>query len=149
MKLEQEISQTTFSNNRHKAIVNLIFTYNWVYEKHSELLKPHGVTIQQFNLLRILRGQYPNPATVKLIKERMLDKMSDASRLVEKLRIKGMVDRNICPNDRRNVDVIITEKGLKLLDVIDKKQKDFNRLLLSLKSSEIDQLNLLLDKLRG
>jgi DNA-binding MarR family transcriptional regulator len=149
MKLEQEISQKKFRNNHHKAIVNLIFTYNWLYEKHSNLLKPYGITIQQFNLLRILRGQYPNPATVKLIKERMLDKMSDASRLVEKLRAKEMVDRNICPKDRRTVDVIITEKGLKLLDEIDKKEKDFNQLLSNLESGEIDQLNILLDKLRG
>jgi DNA-binding MarR family transcriptional regulator len=149
MKLEQEISQKTFRNNYHKAIVNLIFTYNWLYEKHSKLLKPYGISIQQFNLLRILRGQYPNPATVKLIKERMLDKMSDASRLVEKLRIKGMVDRNICPEDRRTVDVIITEKGLKLLEKTDKMEKDFNQLLSNLKSNEIDQLNVLLDKIRG
>jgi DNA-binding MarR family transcriptional regulator len=149
MKLEQEISQKNFRNNHHKAIVNLIFTYNWLYERHSNLLKPYGVTIQQFNLLRILRGQYPNPTTVKLIKERMLDKMSDASRLVEKLRAKEMVDRNICPKDRRTVDVIITEKGLKLLEEIDKKEKDFNQLLSNLESGEIDQLNVLLDKLRG
>jgi DNA-binding MarR family transcriptional regulator len=149
MKLEQKISQKTFRNSHHRAIVNIIFTYNWLYERHSKLLKPYRLTVQQFNLLRILRGQYPNPVTVKLIKERMLDKMSDASRLVEKLRVKGMVDRNICPKDRRTVDVIITRKGLKLLDKIDKKEKDFNQLLSNLKSSEIDQLNLLLDKLRG
>ena len=149
MKLEQEISQKNFRNNHHKAIVNLIFTYNWLYERHSNLLKPYGITIQQFNLLRILRGQYPNPATVKLLKERMLDKMSDASRLVEKLRAKEMIDRNICPKDRRTVDVIITEKGLKLLEEIDKKEKDFNQLLSNLENREIDQLNVLLDKMRG
>ena len=149
MKLELEISQKTFRNNYHRAIVNLIFTYNWLYEKHSKLLKPYGITIQQFNLLRILRGQCPNPATVKLIKERMLDKMSDTSRLVEKLRVKRMVDRNICPKDRRTVDIIITKKGLKLLDEIDKKEKDFNQLLSNLKGREIDHLNVLLDKLRA
>jgi DNA-binding MarR family transcriptional regulator len=149
MKLEEEIAQTSFRTKKHKAIVNLVYTFNWLYEKHTKLLKPYGLTLQQYNVLRILRGQYPKPATVKLLKERMLDKMSDASRLVEKLRVKGLIDRNICPNDRRNVDVFINEKGLKLLDKIDKAEEDFGYLVSNLKREEIDSLNSLLDKLRG
>jgi DNA-binding MarR family transcriptional regulator len=105
--------------------------------------------MQQYNILRILRGQYPKPATIKLIKERMLDKMSDASRIVEKLRLKGLVERTICPNDRRNVDVCITEKGLGLLTQLDKHDGEVDAKLSSLNTEEVAQLNSLLDKLRG
>ena len=149
MKLEEEISQKAFRNNKHKAIVNIIFSYNWLLTNHFKLLKPYDLTIQQFNILRILRGQYPNPATVKLLKERMLDKMSDASRLVEKLRSKGLVDRKINDKSRRNVDVLITQKGLDLLAEIDKKNSEFDQLIENLDTRETEQLNNLLDKLRG
>ncbi|OGU27625.1 MAG: transcriptional regulator [Ignavibacteria bacterium GWA2_35_9] len=149
MKLEEEISQKAFRNNKHKAIVNIIFSYNWLLTNHFKLLKPYDLTIQQFNILRILRGQYPNPATVKLLKERMLDKMSDASRLVEKLRSKGLVDRKVSDKSRRNVDVLITQKGLDLLAEIDKKNSEFDQLIENLDTRETEQLNNLLDKLRG
>ncbi|HEX9739127.1 MAG TPA: MarR family transcriptional regulator, partial [Ignavibacteriaceae bacterium] len=132
-----------------KSAVNVIYTFNWLYEKHMELLKPFGLTIQQFNILRILRGQHPKPANVKLLKERMMDKMSDASRLVEKLRAKGLVDRRICDKDRRNVDVLITEDGLKLLENIDEHETEFDKLTANLSNDEMDQLNSLLDKMRG
>jgi DNA-binding MarR family transcriptional regulator len=149
MKIEEEISQLKFRNNNHKSAVNVIYTFNWLYEKHMELLKPFGLTIQQFNILRILRGQHPKPANVKLLKERMMDKMSDASRLVEKLRAKGLVDRKICDKDRRNVDVLITEDGLKLLENIDEHETEFDKLTANLSNDEMDQLNNLLDKMRG
>jgi DNA-binding MarR family transcriptional regulator len=149
MKIEEEISQLKFRNNNHKSAVNVIYTFNWLYEKHMELLKPFGVTIPQFNILRILRGQHPKPANVKLLKERMMDKMSDASRLVEKLRAKGLVDRRICDKDRRNVDVLITEDGLKLLENIDEHETEFDKLTANLSNDEMDQLNSLLDKMRG
>ncbi|HSH66062.1 MAG TPA: MarR family transcriptional regulator, partial [Bacteroidia bacterium] len=119
MILEKEIFQDNFKSNKHKAILNIFYTYNWLYEKHVRELKPYDLTVQQFNILRILRGQYPKPASIKLLKQRMLDKMSDVSRLVEKLRIKGLVERTTCSNDRRNVDVKITEKGLELLSKFD------------------------------
>src|SRR3972149_154751 len=149
MKLEEEISQKAFRNNKHKAIVNIIFSYNWLLKNHFKLLKPYDLTIQQFNILRILRGQYPKPATVKLLKERMLDKMSDASRLVEKLRSNGLVDRKVSDKSRRNVDVLITQKGLDLLAEIDKKNSEFDQLIENLDTREAEQLNNLLDKLRG
>ena len=149
MKLEDEILQKHFRNEYHKAAVNVIFSYNWLVDYQVKLFKPYGITMQQYNILRILRGQQPNPATIKLIKERMLDKMSDASRIVEKLRLKGLVDRNICPNDRRNVDVCITEKGLGLLSQLDKYDDEIDAKLSTLKKEEIIQLNDLLDKLRG
>ena len=149
MKLEEEITQKQFKNEYHKAGVNLIFTYNWFIAFQTSFLKPHNVTIQQYNILRILRGQHPNPATIKLIRERMLDKMSDASRIVEKLRVKGLVDRKICASDRRNVDVCITQEGLDLLAEVDRHQDEIDEKMSSLNPEEARALNDLLDKLRG
>ena len=149
MKLESEIMQKKFQSEYHKAIVNIVYTYNWMIEKQTKLLKHFDVSLQQYNILRILRGQHPNPATVKLIKERMLDKMSDASRIVEKLRLKGLAERNISASDRRNVDVLITEKGLELLTRLDPHVDEMNKRLSNLDGNEIKKLNDLLDKLRG
>ncbi len=149
MKLEEEIVQREFQNEYHKAVVNIVFTYNWIVEKQIKQLKPHDITIQQYNILRILRGQHPNPATVKMIKKRMLDKMSDVSRLVEKLRLKKLVNRHICKSDRRNVDVYITEKGLELLSELDPKEKEMEKSMANLNKGEIKLLNTYLDKLRG
>lgn len=149
MKLESEIIQKKFKDEYHKAIVNIVYTYNWMIEKQTKQLKPFEITLQQYNILRILRGQHPNPVTVKLIKERMLDKMSDVSRLVEKLRVKEFVARNICQHDRRNVDILITEKGLELLKELDPKEKEMEEFMSNLDQKEIEQLNIYLDKLRG
>ena len=148
MRLEQEIHQKHFDNQYHKAVVNVVFTYNWLMERQIEIIKPFGITLQQFNVLRILRGRYPEPATIKLIKERLIDKMSDASRIVEKLRIKGMAKRNICQDDRRNVDVCITDKGLNLLSKIDLVMPEIFDIMKNLNNTEIIMLNNLLDKLR-
>ena len=148
MKLEDEISQKKFNSEYHKAALNIIYTCNWLTSQHSSKLKPHDITQQQFNILRILRGQHPQPASVKLLKERMLDKMSDASRLVEKLRLKGLLERKVCKDDRRNVDVIITQKGLDLLASLDHFDNFFSKII-SLSENEVVQLNNLLDKLRG
>jgi len=149
MKLEDEIKQSSFRNEYHKLAVNIIFTHSWLMSKIYELLDEYDLTPQQFNLLRILRGQYPKPASITLLKERMLDKMSDASRLVERLLSKGLVERKICPKDRRKVDVIISKKGLKVLDKIDKTNDEMDRYLKNLTTKEAEQLNYLLDKLRG
>ena len=149
MKLEEEIKQNSFRNEYHKLAVNIIFTHSWLMSKIYELLDEYDLTPQQFNLLRILRGQYPHPASITLLKERMLDKMSDASRLVERLLSKGLVERKICPKDRRKVDVIISKKGLKVLDKIDKTNDEMDRYLKNLTTKEAEQLNYLLDKLRG
>ncbi len=129
-------------------MLNLIYTTNWLTAKQDSLFKDSDVTVQQYNVLRILRGQYPNPCNIKLIKERMLDRMSDASRIVDKLFTKKLLLRTECPNDRRSVDIIITEKGLELLkslDYIDELSKENVK---SLSDDEIDTLNNLLDKLR-
>ena len=149
MELEKEIQQSKFHSDVQKMVVNLLYTASWVSHQHSELLKPYGLTIQQYNVLRILRGQHPNPATVHLIQERMLDKMSNASRLVEKLRQKGYVERRQCPNDRRAVDILITPQGLALLEKLDVAMKTWEANFTTLDASEIKILNQLLDKLRG
>jgi DNA-binding MarR family transcriptional regulator len=119
----------------------------------SDLLKQrlgkHQITLQQFNILRILRGQYPNPATINLLKERMLDKMSDASRIVERLVQKGLVTRCINQKDRRAVDIVINEKGLELLKKLDPVITPIDVLKANLSDAEAKQLNVLLDKLRG
>ncbi len=149
MKLEQEIFQNKFRNETHKLGVNLIYTYNWLNTFQSKLLKPQDLTSQQFNVLRILRGQHPKHASVKIIRERMLDKMSDASRIVEKLRLKGLVERVVSNIDRRECEVSITEKGLMLLAAIDKENENFDKNFSALTKEEIVRLNDLLDKLRG
>ena len=149
MKIEEEIKQKQFKSEYHKAIINIIFTYNWLIENQVEILKPFNITLQQFNILRILRGQYPNPSTIKLMKERMLDRMSDCSRIIEKLLVKDFVERKICKEDRRNVDVLITKKGLALLKKLDKKFETLDKDLIHLDTSKVKTLNTLLDKLRG
>src|SRR5436190_10808285 len=119
MKLEEEIHQSKFRNQLHKLGVNISFTHFWLADKFKQELKQYGISLQQFNILRILRGQYPKPSTVSLLKERMLDKSSDASRLIERLRQKGYVQRHLCQSDRRSVDILITKKGLDVLEKID------------------------------
>lgn len=149
MKLEEEIKQKKFRNEFHKLAVNIIYTYGWLFNKHETIFKKHGITSAQFNVLRILRGQFPNPATINLLKERMLDKMSDASRLVERLLQKGLVNRKICPEDRRRVEVVITEKGLDLLKEIDLHNEEADQIFMKLNNEEAKLLNDLLDKMRG
>lgn len=149
MKLEEEIKQKSFKSEYQKLAVNLVYTGNWVGANTADRLKEHKITLQQFNLLRILRGQYPEPATVNLLIERMLDKMSNASRIVDRLLSKKLVERTTCPEDRRRVDVIITQKGLQLLEKIDAKDKEWNSQFKKLNLKEAKELNDLLDKLRG
>ena len=149
MKLEDEIKQSKFRNEQHKLNVNIIYTYGWLSNLQSRLLSESGLTSNQFNILRILRGQHPKPATINLLKERMLDKMSDASRLVERLRAKGLVSRSLSSEDRRRVDVSITEKGLRVLSEIDKLDAKSDSVFERLSPQEVKVLNDLLDKLRG
>ncbi|MXV15867.1 MarR family winged helix-turn-helix transcriptional regulator [Hufsiella ginkgonis] len=149
MELEKEIVSDKFKDNYHKAVVNLVYTYNWLTNLLKQKLDQYQITLQQFNLLRILRGQYPKPATINLLKERMLDKMSDASRIVERLVQKGMVTRCTNQRDRRAVDIIISQKGLDLLKKLDTEMTGADILEKNLTETEAGQLNVLLDKLRG
>ncbi len=129
-------------------MLNLVYTANWVTSRQSSVFKDSDITSQQYNVLRILRGQHPNPCSIKLIKERMLDRMSDASRIVDKLNTKKLVLRRECPNDRRSVDVVITEKGLELLRSMDHIDDISIQTLNALTADEVNTLNELLDKLR-
>ena len=149
MELEKEINQKKFRSESHKLMVNIIYTFNWLNGQQADFLKPYKITYQQFNVLRILRGQQMQPASIKLIRERMLDKMSDASRIVEKLRMKNLVERHICEHDRRSCQVFITQKGMDLLTEIDKNEAQQTDSMIALSEHEKQQLNLLLDKLRG
>lgn len=150
MSIETDIKQTTpFRTPYQRVMVNIIFTSNWIADSQTKILKPFGLTIQQYNVLRILRGQYPNPVKVSDITERMLDKMSNASRLVDKLVAKKLVLRTECPSDRRAVDVVITDQGMALLKRLDTHQMDFDELNRNkLTEEEAVQLSQLLDRLR-
>lgn len=149
MKLEDEIQQKQFQSVYQKLSVNVIYTYHWLNEQLADALKSSGITVQQYNILRILRGQHPNPCTVLLLRERMLDKLSDASRLVQRLATKGLVQSSDCPNDKRRTNVLITEKGLSLLKELDKKTDRVINSLSTLNTEEAGQLSDLLDKLRN
>jgi DNA-binding MarR family transcriptional regulator len=148
MEIGKEINSNKFENNHQKSIVNLIYTYGWITNLLKQRLNKYDITLQQFNVLRILRGQHPNPATINLIKERMLDKMSDASRIVDRLVQKELVDRTVNTNDRRAVDILITNKGLSILTKLDGEllfdqilNEDFN-------NTDAGILSDLLDKMR-
>lgn len=148
MEIGKAIKQNKFKNEHHKMLINILFTSSWLNSTHSLKLKPYGISVQQYNLLRILRGQYPKPATVNLLIDRMLDKNSNASRLVEKLRLKKLIERTICEEDRRAVNVIITKKGLDLLVELDKMEDLFLNDLKSISDKEAEAINKILDKLR-
>lgn len=148
MKLEQEIS-SKFDNSYQKAAINIIYTYGWLTNNLKRRLNKYDITLQQFNILRILRGQHPNPATVNLLKERMLDKMSDASRIVDRLVQKELVTRCTNSQDRRAVDIIINEKGLELLGQLDDQMSIVDLVNNNLTPEEAAQLSDLLDKFRG
>lgn len=148
MELEKEIKQEKFQNEHQKLVLNIIFTSNWLNLNQIQILKPHGISPQQYNILRILRGQYPKQATVSLLTERMLDKSSNASRLVEKLRLKQLVERRECPHDRRAVNVRITEQGLNLLKELDPVVDYMGNIVHKVSESEAQALNGFLDRLR-
>jgi DNA-binding MarR family transcriptional regulator len=147
MSLETEIHQREFRNEYHKAILNILVTNNYLVGKMNDLFKNFEITRQQYNVLRILRGQYPGHASIFLIRDRMLDKMSDASRIVERLRIKELVLRQYGSKDKRSVEVTITEKGLRLLEIMETEVNKLEDLLSHIDEREIAQLNTLLDKI--
>ncbi|MFZ6013320.1 MAG: MarR family winged helix-turn-helix transcriptional regulator [Bacteroidota bacterium] len=146
-KIEEEIQQKKFRSALQKAIINIIYTCNWVQHKHKGFFSNFGITGQQFNILRILKGQHPNTISAKEIKSRMLDRNSDVSRLLERLAAKNLIEKKTCIADKRAYDVFITEKGLALLYEIEKSEKELDAVL-SLSENEAHQLSDLLDKSR-
>ncbi len=149
MTLEKEILQVKpFRNEYHKAGINLIYTGKWMLQLAADMVKEYNLTPQQYNILRILKGKYSEPLGVLQIRKRMLDRMSDASRIIEVLRKKGLVERNICEDNRRQMHVIITAEGMRLIDEIENENDRMDSNLTALNEEEITQLNLLLDKVR-
>ncbi len=147
MGIEKEIQQQSFRNEYQKATVNILFTANWLNEKVRLFLEAEDITPQQYNILRILRGG-KNPMSTMQIRERMLDKMSDTSRIVERMLKKGLVEKKICPTDKRLVDVTISKKGLQILEKLDARNDQLDKILKGLSGDEANQLNSLLDKMR-
>lgn len=147
MSLEKDINQKKFRSEHQKAVINLIYTYNWVNEQMKFFFDRVDITSQQFNILRILRGAEAPLSTLQ-IRQRMLDKMSDTSRIVDRLIVKGLVKKIICKTDKRLVDVSITDKGKKLLEKTDKHEIEMNAIFGSLSDAEAKTLNKLLDKIR-
>lgn len=147
MSLEKDISQASFRNDHQKGIINLIYTYNWMNEKMKSVFEKEDITSQQFNILRILRGA-GKPISTLQIRERMLDKMSDTSRIVDRLVLKGYAKKNICKNDKRLVDVSISTSGKKLLEKIDQYENEMDAIFGNLSDLEAKTLNKLLDKIR-
>lgn len=147
MGIEKDINQSKFRNHHQKVTINIIYTAGWILEKIKIILDTEGITSQQYNILRILRGS-PTPLSTLQIRERMLDKMSDSSRIVDRLVKKELVKKKICITDKRLVDVSITKKGLKLLDQLDKMNNQMDGIVSSLSELESKTLNKLLDKIR-
>lgn len=147
MGIEKDISQSKFRNEYQKGIINFIYTYNWMNEKMKFFFDKEKITGQQFNILRILRGA-GKPLSTMQIRQRMLDKMSDTSRIVDRLILKELAKKNTCPADKRLVDVSITEKGKRLLEKIDRYEKEMDDIFGNLSAAEAKTLNNLLDKIR-
>ena len=147
MSLEKDISQPSFRNEYQKGIINLIYTYNWMNEKMKKVFDNEDVTAQQYNILRILRGA-GKPISTLQIRERMLDKMSDTSRIVDRLVLKGLAQKNTCKDDKRLVDVSISSKGKKLLEKIDRYDNEMDAIFGNLTEAEAKTFNKLLDKIR-
>ena len=150
MKIEKEIKQERFPSDHLRVHVNLLYTAAWAGLRISQILKPFKISLQQFNILRILRGRQQEPHSIKELTERMLDKSSNASRLVDKLIIKNLVSKTPCDADSRRVEIIITPSGLDLINRASKAvEKEIQTMLSSLSVNEASLLNELLDKARG
>ena len=150
MKIEDEIKSTVALDISKKIILNVLYTQNVITENFNEILKPFDISGEQYNVLRILRGQKGNPANMCVIQERMLARTSNTTLLVDKLLLKKFVTRNVCPENRRKIEVLITQKGLDILNELDPKVIEHERFFLNnLSTEELEQLNNLLEKYRN
>ena len=147
MGIEKDIQQTNFRNEFQKMSINIIYTANWLNEKMGQILATEDITQQQYNILRILRGSDAPLSTLK-IRERMLDKMSDTSRIVDRLIVKGLVEKTACIKDKRLVDITIAKKGLQLLEKLDSLNEHIDSILNGVSEKEAQAMNQILDKLR-
>ena len=149
MGIDKDIQQSKFRNVHQKAAINILYTVGWMKEKMKIFFDEEDITAQQFNILRILRGSFPQPLSTLQIRERMLEKMSDTSRIVDRLVVKGFVKKTPCSKDKRLVDVLITDKGQRLLKKLDAEADHITEVMGRLTDEEATQLSLLLDKLRN
>lgn len=150
MKIEEIIKSNSALPLAKKTLLNLMYTQICTSEKFNEVLKVYDVSVEQFNVLRILKGQKGNPVNMSDIQERMIAKTSNTTRLVDKLLLKELCTRKVCPENRRKIEVLITEKGLQLLKKINPEVEEFeNKWSEKLNSEELEALNLLLEKLRS
>jgi DNA-binding MarR family transcriptional regulator len=149
MRIDEEIQSTNFEDNYHKVAINIAYTSGWLNNYFKAYFDKYSITQQQFNILRILRGQYPKPATINLLKERMVDKMSDASRIVDRLIQKELVSRCTNNKDRRAVDIRINDQGLAILSKMDEEFRAKDILKGNISEDDAAILSDLLDKLRG
>jgi len=147
MGIEKDIQQTNFRNEFQKMGINIIYTANWLNEKMGQILATEEITQQQYNILRILRGSDAPLSTLK-IRERMLDKMSDTSRIVDRLIVKGLVEKSACLKDKRLVDITVSKKGLQLLEKLDSLNDHIDSILKGVSEKEAQAMNQILDKLR-
>ncbi len=149
MSIEKDIKNTVILQNYQKTVINLVYTSNWMKEKSKGFYKDYDISSEQYNVLRILRGQKGNPANLSTIQERMLNKMSNTTRLIDKLLKKELVIRQSCESNRRKIEIFITKKGLTLLaeldSIVDSNNKELTK---NLNTNELEKLNTLLDKLR-
>ena len=149
LSIEEEIKQKrSFVNVHEKAVVNVMYTHSWIIEQMRSYFKTYGITIKQYNILRILRGA-DGPLSTSQVRERMLDKMSDTTRLIDRMIKKGWVEKKVSASDRRLVDIQITDQGLDLLDQIKDIHEKSAEIMDNLTEEEIEQLSLLLDKIRN
>jgi DNA-binding MarR family transcriptional regulator len=150
MQIEQAIKQSRFNDIYQKLAVNLLYTSNWFRDAQNNLLKEYDILPQHYNILRILKGKYPNPSSPGDIKEVMIDKGNDITRLLDKLVMRGFVKRNLCEENRRKMDVYITNEGIKLLTDL---EEPLYKLLEGIKErvseKEAEQVSTILDKMRG
>ena len=149
MSLEQDLKQERFTNTYEKMVVNILFTGSWLANLNTSRLRPFGVTPEQYNVLRILRGSHPTPLMLAEITCRMIDRSSNATRLVEKLRQKGLVKREVCKDNRRQVDISITDAGLEVLNNVDEGRDQWLERLKVINQQEVEELNNMLDRLRS
>ncbi|MEQ9415022.1 MAG: MarR family transcriptional regulator [Cyclobacteriaceae bacterium] len=149
MGLEEDVKQAKFTNEHQKAMVNILYTSSWLNNRNAAYFKKFNISPEQFNVLRILRGSHPAPMRLADVAERMIEKNSNCTRLVEKLRQKELVDRQLCESNRRQVDISITARGLKILSEIDKDYDQWLSIQKSITKAEAIELNRILDKLRS
>lgn len=150
MKLEAAIKQTKFKDIYQKAMLNLMYTGNWIRDEQLKIMKPFDILPQHYNALRIIKGRHPQPISPGEIKEVLMDKANDLTRLLDKLEKKGYIKRNLCPSNRRKMDISITQAGLTLLDSMNESLENFNlQIRKRLTKSEAEKLSELVENLRG